>query len=162
MEEKINETAVWNRVAAASRDGSSAPEHAVSPIGPELLAALERKQGAAASYRQLLSHVSGESQRVLRKILLQEQQQVRVLSALYYFLTGRRPCLGASAPQRRRESIPDGLRRMMQGEELSAGRFEALAARSTGEVREALTELCRMEQQHFHLLLPLLGQLTTD
>lgn len=158
MEEKINETAVWNRVTAASREGSKTPESETGPIGPELLAAMERKQSAIVRYRQLVSRCNGEMQRVLRKILQQEQQQLRLFSALYYFLTGERPCLGQISMQNRRESIADSLRRMMQGEELSAGRLEALAARSTGEVREALADLCRQERQHFHWLLPLLGQ----
>ena len=158
MEETINETAVWDRVTAASRAGNKGEAQSTGSIGSELLAAMERKQNASAAYRKLLSHCGGEGQRTLRKILSQEQQMLQQLFAMYFFLTGQRPCLGQLSVAGRRESMAEGLRRMMQDEELSAGRFEALAARATGETREALLEFCRQERQHFHLLLSLLGQ----
>ncbi len=157
MEEKLNETAVWSRVTAASREaGNAQPE--TGPIGPELLAALERKQAAVGACRQLLSRCGGEGQKVLRRMLQQERQQAGTLAALYYFLTGQRPCLSPAGEQIRRESLADGLRRMMQTAELSAGRLEALAQRSTGEVQTALMALSGQERQLFHQLLSLLGQ----
>lgn len=157
MEEKLNEAAVWSRVTAASREGPESRD--TGPIGPELLAAMERNQAIAGSCRQLLSRVGGEQQRGLRLLLQQAQQCGRALAALYYFLTGQRPCLSQSPQQPRREAPADGLRRMMQQAELEAGRMEALAARSTGEAREALLTLCRQQRQQFHTLLGLLGLL---
>lgn len=157
MEEKINETAVWERVTAASGAKNRGEGPNTGPIGPELLTAMEHKENAAAAYRQLLSRCGGAGQRTLRRILSQEQQGLQQLFALYYFLTGQRPCLGQLTVARPQESLAKGLQRMMREEELSAGRLEALAARSTGQTQALLLELCHQEQLHFRLLLKILG-----
>ena len=157
MGESIHDSAVWERVTAASRSEQKG-EMDTGPIGPELLAAIERAQTAASDYRNLMSRAPAGLQPQLRTAIRQKRQQVRDLSALYFFLTGQRPALSGAARQARRESLPDGLRRMLQGEELTAGRLEALAARSTGEAQEALRTQCIRNRQLFHQLLPLLGQ----
>ena len=45
MQESIHETAVWDRVTAASRNAAEKPA-VPGPIGPELLSALEEAEAA--------------------------------------------------------------------------------------------------------------------
>lgn len=158
MEEKINEAAVWNRVSAASRSGEPGrgKSSGDGPIGPDLLDAIARERETAQEYRRLALRAGAEGQRVLRKISAQEQQHGQTLGALYFFLTGQAPQIKPIQPQNRQESFREALRRQMQSEELVAGRYEALAARSTGEVRQVLLQISQEERQHFHLLLGLL------
>ncbi len=156
MEETLNESAVWNRVTAASRSDGGAD---AGPIGPELLAALERQRDMAYACRALLGCCGSDSRQAMRQLVSLQLQQARGLSALYFFLTGQRPCLPERKEPSRRETLSDGLRRVMQASELHAGRLEALAGRSTGEVRQGLGDLCLRERRCFHQMLALLGHI---
>ena len=159
MEQKINEAAVWDRVSAAAR--SAEPDRGrtgrdTGPIGPDLLEAMGRERTAAQEHRQLAGRAGAEGQRVLRRIAVQEEQHSRTLGALYYLLTGQLPQTQTVQVSARQEGFREGLRRSLQSRELTAGRYEALAARTTGEVRQALIQLAQEEAQHFHMLLGLL------
>lgn len=156
--QSINESAVWERVTAASHSGDG-PASPAAPIGPELLSALEREQESIRRYQALLPRVGGEEQRILREVLQLSRQQYRDLSALCYFLTGSHPALSPAAPVKTaRQPLRETLRSMLQREELSLGRLESLAGRSTGEARETLLASARQDHRQFRLLLSLLGR----
>lgn len=152
--EITGEAAVWNRVVGTGREGGER----AGTIGSELLALLEQKRQMLLDYRQLINQSGGAIQRVLRRLAQEEYRQEQQMTALFYLISGQRPCIAAQVPAKERVSIPDGLRRMMQAEEQCAGRLEALAARSSGETAQVLTQLCLQERQHFHRLVGLLGK----
>ena len=158
LQESIHETAVWDRVTAASRNAAEkAPVPA--PIGPELLSALERLQAIRQQYFSLRSRSGGELRQGMQEVLRRNQALIRTLSALTFYLTGRRPALTPASPAgTTRESAAESIRRLLREEELSMGRLESLAARSTGETRETLLLLSRQCRQQFQALLALLGR----
>lgn len=154
--ELTGEAAVWNRVMGTERNGAKG--EGAGNIGPELLALLEQKQQMLLNYGQLAGRCAGELRRALGRMVLEERRQERQLAALFYLLSGQRPCLTAQTSTKERESLSEGLRRMIREEERCGGRLEALAARSSGETAQALGQLCLQERQHFHRLVGLLGK----
>ncbi|MBQ9269567.1 MAG: hypothetical protein IJ206_08640 [Oscillospiraceae bacterium] len=158
MQESVHESAVWDRVTAASRNAAEkAP--APAPIGPELLSALERQQVIRQQYLSLRSRTGGEFRQSTQEVLRRNQAQIRTLSALYFYLNGRRPALTPASPAgTTREPAVESIRRLLREEELSMGRLESLAARSTGETRETLLLLSRQCRLQFQALLTLLGR----
>ena len=158
MQESIHETAVWDRVTAAARNAAEKPA-APGPIGPELLSALERLQAIRQQYFSLRSRSGGELRQSMQEVLRRNQALIRTLSALTFYLTGRRPALTPASPAgTAREPAAESIRRLLREEELSMGRLVSLAARSTGETRETLLLLSRQCRQQFQALLTLLGR----
>lgn len=162
METPINESAVWQRVTAAAQGAAAGgqPGTENAPVGPELLEAMGRKRRDSQSYRRLAARTGGQIQRTLRQLSEQAEREEKTLGALYLFLTGQRGTVKSpqTSDAEGRESNRDVLRRMMQRAELSAGRYEALANRTSGEVRLALMELAEAERSSFHTLLRLLRE----
>ena len=162
MAETINEAAVWDRVSAAQRSAETDCKkcgggNETGPIAPDLLQSMTKERETAQDYRNLSSRAGAEGQRILRRIAAQELQHSQTLGAVYFFLTGQTPQPPqAQRAQTRQESFREALRRQMQSEELTAGWYEALSARTTGEVRQVLLKIAQEEQQHFHMLLGLL------
>lgn len=152
MDTIIDEAAVWRRVTAGTEP--DAPE--TGPILPELLDLLTETRRSAADCRALAERSGGSVRRTLWAVYAQKRNQIRTITGLCRFLTGERP----AADRRKADPVPvlaDGLRGLMQREELAAGRTEALAARSAGEVRMALLTLCEEDREIFHRLLTILG-----
>ena len=160
MEEKINETAVWNRVTAASREGSKTSESETGPIGPGTFGSDGTKTKCHCTVSAVLDHGVTEKCSVSsEKFCNRNNSSFDYFLHWYYFLTGERPCLGQISMQNHRESIADSFRRMMQGEELSAGRLEELALRSTGEdTRGPCRSMSSGSGSDFHWLLRFWGR----
>ena len=81
MQESIHETAVWDRVTAASRNAAEKPA-VPGPIGPELLSALERLQAIRQQYFSLRSRSGGELRQSMQEVLRRNQALIRTLSAI--------------------------------------------------------------------------------
>lgn len=157
MERQVDEQAVWSRVTAAASacPGSDAQDR--GPVGPRLLELQGKKRQAVRDYQRLAQRVSGSQRQLLQRMARENQQQVRRLGALYFFLTGAAAPSPALPEQTRKESYREGLRRLLQEEELSAARLDALAERTQGEVRALLAALAEEDRKRWRLLLPLLG-----
>lgn len=145
--EQINEKAVWERVTGGKQDEG--------PVGPVLLELMGRKQEDARSYRTLAGRMNTEQQRVLRLMASEVSQQVRLLQAIYFLLTGRRAEKPAGSNPVR-DSGPEGLCRMLRREEGS--RLTEAAGRCSGQTREALLAMAEQDARRFHRLLQVLGQ----
>ena len=146
--EQINEKAVWERVTGGKQNDG--------PVGPVLLELIGRKQEDARGYRMLAGKMNPEQQRVLRLMASEVGQQVRLLGAIYYLLTGKKAektVPGASL----REAGTAGICMMLRREDGS--RLTEAAERCTGQVREALLSMAEQDARRFHRLLQLLGQI---
>lgn len=150
------EAEVWKRVNAAARSADDGVSRERGPIGPELLEAMTRAKETCRELRGLSQRTAGDTSKTLRQLAVGVGNQERTLAALYYFLTGSVACPGQAQNTAHQEKLGESLRRLMQGRELNAGRFEALAARSAGESQRILLELAQEEQQNFRSLLRLL------
>lgn len=151
-----SEAEVWNRVNAAASGGDFGKARERGPIGPELLEAMTRAKETGRELRSLSQKAGGETARTLRQLSTGMGNQEKTLEGLYYFLTGTVPKLAAPQQTARQERMTEALRRLMQGRELNVGRFEALAARATGEASRTLRELAEEETKNFRTLLRVL------
>jgi hypothetical protein len=89
-------------------------------------------------------------------VVAQLQRQRQLLGALYYVSTGQVP-KAASPTVPKSEGYRERLRQSLGSLSLWQGRYEALAQRSTGLIRETLLELSRELPKLFSTLLVLLG-----
>lgn len=153
---EVDEAAVWSRVTAASQAASGGEVQDRGPIGPKLLELREKKRQMAQDYQRLAQR-SGAHRKLLQTLARENRQQAQELGALFRFLTGSPPKNAALATQQRKENQRETIRRLLQAEELSAGRLEALAERTQGEARALLLRLADQDRQRFRRLLPLLG-----
>ncbi len=155
MEKPMDEAAVWSRVTAASRaDGGEVQDR--GPIGPKLLELREKKRRTAQEYQRLAQR-SQAHRKLLQAMARENRRQAQELGALYSFLTGSAPKNAALDARQRKETQREAVRRLLQEEELSAGRLEALAERTQGEARALLLRLAEEDRQRFRKLLPVLG-----
>ena len=155
-----SEAEVWSRVNAAARSGELDTVRERGPIGPELLEAMTRAAETVRELRVLAQRTGGDTGRTLRQLAAGMGNQEKQLRALYFFLTATVPSPpAAEVREKTAERNVETLRRLMQGRELNAGRYEALAARAAGECRNLLLELSREETQNFRTLLKLLKNL---
>lgn len=152
---EVDEAAVWGRVTAASQAVSGGEAQDRGPIGPKLLELREKKRRIAQDY-QRLSQRSGAHRQLLQTLARENRQQAQELGALYIFLTGKDPEERAIESRSRQETQREAIRRLLQEEELSAGRLEALAERTQGEARALLLRLADQDRQRFRRLLPIL------
>ena len=151
-----SEAEVWSRVNAAANGGDMGKARERGPIGPELLEAMIRAKETGRELRLLSQKAGGETARTLRQLSTGMGSQEKTLEGLYYFLTGTVPEPAVPQQTARQERMTEALRRLMQGRELNVGRFEALAARATGEASRTLLELAEEEAKNFRTLLRVL------
>lgn len=150
------EAEVWSRVNAAAKSADGAAARERGPVGPELLEAMTRAKETARELRNLSQRTGGETGKALRQMATGQVNQEKTLEALYYFLTGTVPEPAQPQGEMHQEKAMEAIRRLMQGRELNAGRFEALAMRTTGEARQVLSELAEEETKNFRVLLRVL------
>lgn len=150
-----SEAEVWSRVNAAAKTGDVSVRER-GPVGPELLEAMTRTQEVCRELRQIQQKTGGETAKALRQMSVNLAAQEKTLKALYYFLTGTPASPVQPKPTQRQERLIETLRRLMQGRELNAGRYQALANRTAGESQRILAELAEEEQKNFYILLKLL------
>lgn len=155
MERQVDEQAVWGRVTAAA--SACGEEQDRGPAGPRLLELREKKCQTARDYQQLSQRVGGSQRQMFLRMGRENQQQARELGALYCFLTGTAAASPALPEKSRKETFREAVRRLLQEEELSAGRLDALAERTQGEVRAMLARLAEEDRKRWRQLLPLLG-----
>lgn len=157
MEKAVDEQAVWSRVTAAANACAGSENQDRGPAGPRLAELRTKKRQMVQDYQRLARKASGSQRQILQRMAQETRQQVRQMGALYFFLTGRQAESPALANKARQETLREGIRRLLQEEELSAARLDALAERTQGEVRSALARMAEQDRQRFWLLLPLLG-----
>lgn len=84
------EEAVWQRVLAASEEGS--PRQSQTLTAAQVLELLEQTLLEQSTYRTLSARVGKGPRTLLRQLAREQAGQSRRLEAVYYLMTGTRPC----------------------------------------------------------------------
>ena len=156
MMSKTREEAVWNRVMAMSaeapegkplcRNGGITPEQVMELLVDEL--------SDACTYRTLAERTGGDVRRCLQQLAREEQRHGRKLEAIYYLMTGRRPC-----PDRPKgpcvACLNEELRKRYDEEVSGAAKYHKLAEKA-GSFQQAFHCLGMEEENHSRMILKLL------
>lgn len=88
------EAEVWNRVMSASAEAPccSRPKEQMSLTCEQVMELLEEELADACTYRTLAMRVKRPVRQTLLQLAAEEQEHYRMLEAVYYIMTGRRPC----------------------------------------------------------------------
>lgn len=156
MMQKHREEAVWQRVMAASAEAPDCrppakPDGGLTPA--QVMELLEGKLQDACTYRTLAGRMGREG-RCLQQLAREEQQHYKKLEAVYYLMTGARPC-----PDRPRtpcvacnnEVLRDRYREEVSGAE----RYHCMAEKA-GSFAGLFHALGRAEEAHAKQILALL------
>lgn len=152
MEKKIDEAAVWQRVAGASAEAApgSSPPVLVLPELTELLSDMERCSA-------LLSRMTRSGVRGSAPLQQAQRQQVTLMRGI--------TCLLSGAPQAQETpSLPGGtlskqLIWLLGSMERTADRLDAIAPRTSGLVQTILRELAQQQRQSWSRAIALLGSI---
>jgi len=137
---------VWQRV-------QKAPDPAPNP--DQLLTLIAQEWTDAATYLSLSRRTQGKSSNLLYQLYQEEQAHVACLKGIYMLLTGNRPNVHSTPPER--ESLDRMLRRCYGREMQSLAQYEARSA--DPEYGQIFTRLAAQEREHCRMLLEILGSL---
>ena len=155
---QLREEAVWKRVMAAAEE---APACCDRPRAPELtpcqvMELLEGELLDACTYRVLAGRVKKQARQCLLQLAKEEQRHYRKLEAVYYLMTGSRPC-----PDRPKAPCVactnEELRKRYKLEVEAAKKYCCLAEKA-GSFAGVFHCLHRDEQRHAAMILNLLEQ----
>jgi len=159
MMSKSREEAVWQRVMAMSAEAPemAAPRRAGADkelTEAQVLELLKEELEAACTYRVLAQRTKGNLRRCLLELARAEQQHSRKLEAVYYLMTGRRPC-----PDRPKapcvSCLNEELRKRYDEEVKGAARYHKLAEKA-GSFAQTVHCLGLEEEHHGQIILKLL------
>lgn len=159
MMSKSREEAVWKRVMALSAEMPELPVSRQSKPDTGLTEAqvLELLMGElsdACTYQTLAQRTKGDMRRCLLRLSQEERQHSRKLEAVYYLMTGRRPC-----PDRPKAPcvacLNEELRRRYEDEVKGAARYHKLADQA-GSFAQTFHCLGLDEERHSRMILHLL------
>lgn len=158
MMSQKRQTEVWERVMAASaQEPVAAPPRQEAGLRETvLMELLEEELADCCTYQVLAERVRREVRRMLLRLAQEEAAHYRRLEAVYYLLTGSRPC-----PDRPKmpcvACTNEELRRRYRQEIESAGRYHALADQA-GSLACVFHGLGNEEERHARVILNLLQQ----
>lgn len=152
MEHKIDEAAVWQRVAgSASRSANESPRPVtIAPVLREIWEEME-------CCHRLFSQLARSGSRGYAPIQQAQRQQTGQLGALICLLTGNPPTASNGTPPTgsRMQQLIWSLNTM----ERCATRLEEVSAQAAGMARDTLKELAVQQRQLWSRCLILLGSL---
>ena len=150
------EADVWERVMAASA-ACPMPVKRETPAGMTPQQVMELLQGEltdACTYRALAVRVKKHARQCLMQLAQEERRHYRKLEAVYYLMTGQRPC-----PDRPRTPCMactnEELRKRYQEEVKGAEQYHALAEQA-GSFASVFHCLGNEEERHSRMILELL------
>ena len=159
MMSKHREEAVWQRVMAASAEAPDCTPTVRSDDGltqTKILELLERELLDACTYRTLAGRMGKQARCGLQQLAREEQQHYKKLEAIYYLMTGSRPC-----PDRPKAPCvactSEELRNRYRQEVAGAEAYHGLAEKA-GSFAELFHGLSRAEERHARQILALLQQ----
>ena len=157
MMSKTREDAVWKRVMALSAEAPELPERPCANgtlTEAQVLELLMGELTDSCTYSVLARRAQGDLRRCLQELARQERQHARKLEAVYYLMTGRKPC-----PDRPKAPCVACLNeelRKRHGEEIkAAARYHALADKA-GAFAQTFQCLALEEERHSRTILRLL------
>lgn len=150
------EAAVWERVMAASAE---CPMPAVRQqesgiTAQQVLELLQGELADACTYRVLAGRVKKDLRRCLLQLAQEEQRHSRQLEAVYYLMTGQRPCPDRPKPPCM-ACTNEELRKRYKEEVEGAARYHELAA-CAGSFEPLFHCLGHAEERHAGMILELL------
>ena len=150
------EADVWERVMAASA-ACPMPVKRETPAGMTPQQVMDLLQGEltdACTYRTLAMRVKKHARQCLMQLAQEERRHYRKLEAVYYLMTGQRPC-----PDRPRTPCMactnEELRKRYQEEVKGAEQYHALAEQA-GSFASVFHCLGNEEERHSRMILELL------
>ena len=152
------EAAVWERVMAASAE-CPMPTRQAAPNGltpQQVMELLQKEVMDACTYRTLAMRVKKQVRSCLMQLAQEERWHYRKLEAVYYLMTGHRPC-----PDRPKgpcvACTNEELRKRYQEEVAGAAKYHALAEQA-GSFASVFHCLGHEEERHSRMILELLQQ----
>ena len=156
MMSKQREEAVWRRVLAASEQVASEPPKQEDFTAEQVMTLLQAKLQDACTYGTLAARTKGDVRRCLLRLAGEERSHAGKLEAVYYLMTGSRPCCD-------RPKAPcvactnEELRKRYKLEVEAAQKYKCLAEKA-GSFAGVFHCLHRDEQRHAAMILNLLEQ----
>ena len=159
MMSKSREEAVWKRVMALSAEAPELPMpcQTGSDTGLTQAQVLELLEGAladACTYQTLAGRARGNLRRTLLELSQAERRHSRKLEAVYYLMTGKRPC-----PDQPKAPcvacLNEELRRRYEAEVQGAARYHKLGEKA-GSFAQTFHCLGLEEERHGQMILKLL------
>ena len=157
MMNKHREAEVWRRVMAESADAPACepekqPDNCLTPC--QVMELLEDELMDACTYQVLANRTKKNVRQTLMQLAREEQMHYRKLEAVYYLMTGSRPC--PDRPKTPRVACTnEELRKRYQAEIEGAQRYCCLAEKA-GSFAPVFRCLSRDEERHAHMILCLL------
>ncbi len=162
MISKTREEEVWRRVMACSEEAPTpckpqpreekSRKNCLTPA--QIMELLEQELQDACTYQVLAGRVKKEMRRVLLQLAQEERRHYRKLEAVYYLMTGTRPC-----PDRPKAPCVactnEALRDSYHEEVAGARRYHALAEEA-GSFAAVFHCLGHEEEHHSQMILCLL------
>ena len=156
MMNKTRETEVWQRVMAASAEAPACckPKNANTLTAEQVMELLEDELSVACTYEVLAGRVRGQAQQKLRELARCERRHYGKLEAVYYLMTGKKPCPDRPKPPCV-ACTTEELRSRYQAEVEGAGRYKCLSERA-GSFAKTFLELACEEEHHAQSILQVL------
>ncbi|MBP3634822.1 MAG: hypothetical protein J6J43_09655 [Oscillospiraceae bacterium] len=156
MVSKAREAEVWSRVMAASAQApeSCNPKPRSTLTSAQVMELLEQELCDKVTCEALACRTHGAARQKLMFLARQEGEHYKKLEAIYYLLTGEKPC-----PDRPKQPciacLSEELRRRWQQETKSAHTYHCLAEK-TGDFASEFHVLGSEEEKHAQLLVQIL------
>ena len=156
MMNKTRESEVWQRVMASSAEAPDCckPVRSNTLTAEQVMELLVCELEDACTYEVLAGRVRGQAQQKLRELARCERRHYGKLEAVYYLMTGRKPCPDRPKPPCV-ACTNEELRSRYQLEVEGAGRYRCLAQRA-GSFEKTLLELACEEEHHAQIILQVL------
>lgn len=151
------EAEVWQRVMAASAEcPMPAPQMETGMTARQVMELLEGELSDACTYQTLAMRVRKDLRRCLMQLAQEERQHYRKLEAVYYLMTGQRPC-----PDRPKAPcvacLNEELRKRYGEEVAGAEKYHCLADKA-GSFAAVFHCLGHEEERHSRRILEVLQQ----
>lgn len=158
MMDHKREQEVWQRVMAMSAEAPqcSKPVNKQTLTAEQVMELLCGELADAATYEALACRVRGQARQTLMMLAGQERQHAKKLSAVYYLMTGKKPC--PDKPKYPCIACTNEELRERYIEETAGAEKYCCLAEKAGSFAKVFRELACEEEQHAHTVLKLLQQ----
>ena len=156
MMDQRREQEVWQRVMAMSAEAPRCdkPGNKQSLTSEQVMELLCKELADAAVYEALACRVGGQVRQKLRMLAAQERQHAKKLSAVYYLMTGKKPC--PDKPKGPCIACTNEALRERYIEETKGAEKYCCLAEKAGTFGDLFRELACEESRHGQMILNLL------
>ena len=153
MMSQKREAEVWNRVMAAAAESPCVPKQ--TELTPsQVMELLEGELLDACTYRVLAERTKKDVRRCLLQLYQEERRHYRKLEAVYYLMTGSRPC--PDRPKKPCVACTNEELRKRYTAEVEGGKHYHCLAEKAGSFACVFHTLGNDEERHARMILELL------